>query len=87
MKVRKKPVIVEAWQLDSNTDDYPTWVHDALHDTGRLEYRNYRWEIATYEGVMVAFNGDYLVQGAEGELYPVRESVFEKTYEVVSDAS
>lgn len=36
--------------------------------------------ISTPEGVMRANVGDYLIRGIEGELYPCKDFIFEKTY-------
>lgn len=41
--------------------------------------------IPTLEGVMIAREGDYIIRGIEGELYPCKPDIFEKTYERVSD--
>ena len=38
--------------------------------------------VSTDEGDVSAGPGDYIVRGIEGELYPVRASVFNQTYEV-----
>lgn len=38
-------------------------------------------QIHTIEGVMTAQPGDYIVTGVEGEKWPVKKSIFEKTYE------
>ena len=43
------------------------------------------WIINTLEGEMKAKYGDYLVRGIEGEYYPVKKSIFEKSYEEVKD--
>lgn len=40
-------------------------------------------EIETLEGVITGNPGDYLVVGVEGEVYPCKPSIFEKTYEKV----
>lgn len=40
------------------------------------------FEVNTLEGTMKGKAGSYLV-GVEGELYPVAESIFKKTYEKV----
>lgn len=37
--------------------------------------------INTLEGIMKFKKGDYLVEGIEGEHYPIKESIFKKTYE------
>lgn len=37
--------------------------------------------IITLEGVMKAYPGEhYVVRGVEGEIYPIRRNIFEKTY-------
>lgn len=45
----------------------------------------YYWEsmsIKTLEGTMTAYPGDYIIKGIEGEFYPCRSDIFQKTYEV-----
>jgi len=42
-----------------------------------------KFQVETKEGIMQANKGDYLVQGIEGELYPVKKEIFEKSYEMV----
>lgn len=42
-------------------------------------------EIATREGTVVGYPGDYLIEGVEGERYPCGEEIFEQTYELVDD--
>ena len=37
--------------------------------------------VTTPEGVMTGRPGDYLMVGVEGEKYPCRKDIFEKTYE------
>jgi hypothetical protein len=41
--------------------------------------------IPTLEGVMVARQGDFIIRGVNGELYPCKPDIFEKTYEKVED--
>ncbi|OTO55485.1 hypothetical protein A5813_000925 [Enterococcus faecium] len=36
---------------------------------------------------MVAKTGDYIIRGVEGEIYPCKPDIFEKTYEVASQQS
>jgi hypothetical protein len=40
-----------------------------------------RLTIETIEGVMTAQIGDWIIKGIEGEFYPCKASIFEKTYE------
>ena len=42
-------------------------------------------KIPTLEGDMGANVGDYIVRGVEGEFYPCRQDIFEKTYEKISE--
>ena len=37
--------------------------------------------IQTLEGTMIASVGDYIIRGVNGELYPCKPDIFEKTYE------
>lgn len=60
-KFRKKPVIVEAYQTDKET------------------------QIETLEGTMTASPGDWIITGVNGEQYPCKSDVFEKTYEPVDE--
>jgi len=40
--------------------------------------------IETAEGTMKAIPGrDYVVEGVDGELYPIKISIFNKTYDIV----
>jgi len=43
--------------------------------------------IHTLEGDMVANKGDWIVTGINGEKYPVKSDIFEKTYEKISETS
>ena len=43
------------------------------------------FEVKTDEGVMLGRSYDYLMKGVEGEYYPCRKEVFEKTYDFVKD--
>ena len=40
-------------------------------------------EIETLEGTMKADVGDYIIKGVEGEIYPCKPDIFEKTYKKV----
>lgn len=42
-------------------------------------------DITTLEGNMTAREGDYIIQGVHGELYPCKPDIFEETYERVDD--
>lgn len=42
--------------------------------------------IHTLEGDMLASKGDYIITGVNGEQYPCKPDIFEKTYELVEDS-
>ena len=42
-------------------------------------------DILTLEGVMHANIGDWIITGINGEQYPCKPDIFEKTYELVAD--
>lgn len=41
--------------------------------------------IETLEGTMKASVGDYIIKGVNGEFYPCKPDIFEKTYEEVAE--
>jgi hypothetical protein len=41
--------------------------------------------IETREGEVVAYEGDVLMRGVEGELYPCDPEIFAETYELVEE--
>lgn len=42
-------------------------------------------DIQTLEGVMHANTGDWIIIGVEGEMWPVKKEIFEKTYRIISE--
>lgn len=87
-KYRKKPVEVEAFQILWDTMDrrwYPKWFADAIARGVVYQKANpdYPVEctIRTLEGEMDANLGDYIIRGVNGELYPCKPDIFDKTYE------
>lgn len=39
--------------------------------------------IETLEGTMKANKGDWIITGVEGEQWPVKKEIFEKTYKII----
>lgn len=94
MKFRKKPVVIEAVRFNGlETEDmvntfseYPEWLVKALKDDViHYKYHGDMCVIESLEGQMKISPGDYLIQGVNGELYPCKPGIFEKTYEIVGD--
>jgi len=82
MKYRKKPIIVEAYQFYHTP--VPKWVGDALLNGSIMESNEKMHgghDIKTLEGTMRANYDDYIIKGVNGELYPCKPDIFEKTYE------
>lgn len=88
MKYRKKPVIIEAIQFEDNLGRIIE-IHEFMGgDTIRVNYEdkdNPYLKIETLEGIMKASVGDYIIKGVNGEFYPCKPDIFEKTYERVID--
>lgn len=88
MKYRKKPIIIEAIQFEDNSDRIIE-IHEFMGgDTIRVNYEdkdNPYLKIETLEGIMKASVGDYIIKGVNGEFYPCKPDIFEKTYERVID--
>lgn len=94
MKIRKKPIDVDAWIIDTAELQYHgdvlDWVHDEYQaNNGRLavvsDGQKMVLRIRTLEGMMTAQDGDVLVKGVDGELYAIKWEIFKKTYDVVED--
>lgn len=80
MKYRKKPVVIEAVQFDG-TDESCDWLLPQLRD-GSISRSFNKLYIKTLEGTMTADVGDWIIKGVNGEFYPCKPDIFEKTYEV-----
>lgn len=75
MKYRKKPVVVEVVQWDSeNTTAVLDFASTAKADAAGIC-------IHTLEGTHRASVGDYIIKGVHGEFYPCKPDIFAKTYE------
>lgn len=87
---RKKPIEVAAWQVP------PPCTDANIHEHGRFcaeiacAAPDAKWNVAnnkgeidihTLEGTMRASNGDWIIRGVKGELYPCKPDIFEATYE------
>lgn len=92
MKYRKKPVVVEAFQMTKqqrwDNSDWPEWLHQAWN---REPGKNALWcengseqlFCGTLEGVHEITLGDYIIQGIAGEIYPCKPDIFYAIYSSV----
>ena len=93
MKFRKKPVVIEAFQYDGDLKDrdgkyyVPDWAVKAFKE-GTMYYIIPRAKPSDTPELYINHHvsiGDYVIQGVNGELYPCKPDIFEKTYEEVSE--
>ena len=91
-KFRKKPVEVEAVKAsvliknanESNCIAQPAWIRKYV-DEQLIIFSEDCLHIHTLEGIMQAEFNDYIIQGVNGEIYPCKPDIFEKTYEPVEN--
>lgn len=90
-KYRKKPVVIEAIQLKVDNFDVvcdfmggtPIPKHNpnfGVDEHGNTNEPYLGVYIETLEGKMLANYGDYIIKGVNGEFYPCKPDIFEKTY-------
>jgi hypothetical protein len=95
-KYIKKPIPVDAWQIDTleidNQGNIPDWVHRAIYEDKAVHRINpidpldmSALTIITLEGHMTAMNGDYLIKGPKGEYWFNKKHIFEEMYNPVSE--
>lgn len=82
-KYRKKPVVIEAVQFNGEmTNELKSFLKEAkyiFHDFPGIG--GCCIELETLEGTMRANILDYIIRGVNGEYYPCKPDIFEKTYE------
>lgn len=88
MKFRKKPIVVEAFRI--GIDPTPEWFVGAMRNSNSIILKRDLTnrpcaEIITLEGTMNAGYADYIIRGVNGEIYPCKPEIFEKTYERVEE--
>ncbi len=94
VKYRKKPVVVEAFQMTYerrwDNSEWPGWLNEAWQrhaGEGGLWCQDTEPHVTLYlgtlEGVHVITWNDWIIQGIKGELYPCKPDIFEATYEEV----
>lgn len=76
-KATKKPVEIEAilWTGENFLD-----IEEFTQSTSGMCKRR-GLVIETLEGDMIAFIGDYIIKGVQGEFYPCRPDTFKATYD------
>lgn len=87
MKFRKKPVVIEARQFETNNevgspnmDALVNWINQGKDAVGAW-HNGTNIFIKTLEGEMRAEVKDWIIRGVKGEFYPCKPDIFEATYE------
>ncbi len=91
-RYRKKPVVIEAikWTGKNLSDVIAfTGLHSSVEKMPWADYEKLvkrdGLRIDTLEGWMNAAGGDYIIKGVQGEFYPCKPDIFQKTYEPVAE--
>lgn len=83
---RKKPIVIQATQVTREWFDgpHPNPLHLPPDPNVQYDPVGRKIRIRTLEGVMVADEGDWIIRGVKGELYPCKPDIFAATYEAVT---
>ena len=100
-KYRKKPVVIDAFQMTKprrwDNSCWPTWLHVAWNkspaetgcvfcvDDAGLIGPGANLCVTTLEGTLAIAFDDWIIKGVNDELYPCKPDIFEQTYEPVTD--
>ena len=90
----KLPVTIQAYRITNDWEERREgykWVVDNLEEVDPSESRILAGEvgidpitghmlIGTLEGTMTAKPGDWIIQGINGEFYPCKDDIFQRTY-------
>ena len=86
---RKKQVVINAWPAKeisffavNDWSKMPKEINDVYEQGGWVFLTNGEIYIPTLEGTMKANKDDMIIQGVNGEFYPCKQDIFEKTYEL-----
>ena len=96
MKFRKKPRVIEAFQMTLerrwDNSEWPGWLREAWNEKGEgavcIDADDPEREllvIHTFEGVHRITWGDWIIRGVIGELYACEPDIFEMSYERVEE--
>jgi hypothetical protein len=96
---RKKPVVIEAFQmtLERRMDnaEWPEWLNEAwngqrdsvntLQRVSMFAAMPDELEVVTSGGNQRVLWGDWIIRGVKGEIYPCNSDIFDATYEAVCE--
>jgi hypothetical protein len=89
-KYQKKPIVVEAVQWTGynleEVKEFAKYVVYEIYDAGwkaGVCPPSTKITLQTLEGVMTVQQNDYIIKGINGEFYPCKPDIFEKTYDEI----
>lgn len=87
MKARKKPVIIEFLPCEPEYLEQilSWWTKERPIIQWRTHDHQFVLEIMTLEWIHTATKLDVIIKWVDGEVYPCKKSIFEKTYDVISE--
>lgn len=84
MKVRKKPVVVEAIQFLATAESFYAILSMGVKwSLGPIGSEPFNIEVIG--GTVTVRKGDYVIKGVNGEFYPCTEEIFNKTYDIITN--
>lgn len=101
MKYRKRPIIIEAFQMTRkrriDNSQWPEWLHLAWQEERGNSGSAYPTigtgdvdgtiSLMTLEGEHLVLWNDWIIRGVQGELYPCKPDIFELTYDQIEPES
>lgn len=83
MEFRKKPIVIEAYQYLGDALEAMDWSGQVSNGNGTYLtlVLGEGLKVHTLEGHMNVSINDWIICGVNGELYPCKPDIFEKTYE------
>lgn len=85
-KFRKKPVVIDAVLWDGSIEAWLAITAISFPTVFTPKDESFDFYISTLEGDMLCRKGDWVIKGVNGEFYPCKPDIFEKTYDIVEDS-
>ena len=81
-KYRKKPIVIEAVEWKGTKQSFDEIIAMGIGSKWKGgEMGSDSFFIETLEGDMKVSKGDFVIKGINGEFYPCKPDIFEKTYD------
>ena len=88
MKYQKKPIIIEAIQwTGKNFNEIEKFIGNDFLKLNLISHTVNTPDILipTFQGVVKATIGDYIIKGLQGECYPCKPDIFRETYQPIEE--